>query len=105
MSTKDILLEETFDAGLKHSLYSNFKKWTDAFLELADNVVSNRIPRKLLTVEINNSPKHLRIVNRNGLGMDLEKLREFLQWGKIKPRTSYDIDAYSQGGKAAMGYL
>ena len=104
-SQKIITLSETLEPGLKHSLMSNFKKWTDAFLELVDNAVSNRVPGKKSIVEINNSRKHLRIVNKGGSGMDLEKLQEFLEWGKIKNRSSYDIGAYSQGGKSAMGYL
>ena len=101
----NITLEETFEPGLKYSLYSNFKKWTDAFLELIDNAVSNRIEGKKSTVEIFYSKKHLRIVNKGGYGMNLKGLQEFLQWGKIKERSSYDIGAYSQGGKSAMGYL
>lgn len=102
---ENITLQETLEPGLKHSLISNFKKWTDAFLELVDNAVSNRVLSKRLTVEINTSKKHLRIVNKGGAGMNLEKLQEFLEWGKIKSRSSYDIGAYSQGGKSAMGYL
>src|SRR3989344_5014342 len=103
--TKSILLKESFEGGLKHSLYSNFKRWTEAFLELLDNAVSNRILGKHLVVEIFTSPKHFRIINKGGYGMNLEDLQEFLQWGKIKERSSYDLGAYSQGGKAAMGYL
>ncbi len=102
---ENIILKETLEPGLKYSLISNFKKWTDAFLELADNAVSNRVPGKKLVVEINTSRKYLRIVNKGGFGMNLEKLQEFLEWGKIKNRNSYDIGAYSQGGKSAMGYL
>ncbi|MEK7170056.1 MAG: ATP-binding protein [Patescibacteria group bacterium] len=102
---KDIVLKETFEAGLKYSLYSNFKKWTEAFLELVDNAVSNRILGQKLLVEIYTSKKHLRIVNRGGYGMSPKELQEFLNWGKIKSRSAYDIGAYSQGGKAAMGYL
>jgi hypothetical protein len=105
VDSKNLILKESFEGGLKYSLYSNFKKWTEAFLELVDNAVSNRIPDKHLFVEIFTSSKHFRIVNRGGYGMKLEDLQELLQWGKIKERTSYDLGAYSQGGKAAMGYL
>jgi len=103
--SKNLILKESFEGGLKYSLYSNFKKWTEAFLELIDNAVSNRIPGKHLFVEIFTSNKHFRIVNKGGYGMKLEDLQELLQWGKIKERNSYDLGAYSQGGKAAMGYL
>lgn len=102
---KDIVLKETFEGGLKYSLYSNFRKWTDAFLELTDNAVSNRIPGKKLIVEIGISKKHFRILNTGGYGMTLKDLQGFLKWGEIKKRSSYDLGAYSQGGKAAMGYL
>lgn len=102
---KNLVLEETFEGGLKYSLYSNFKKWSEAFLELMDNAVSNRIPGKKLTVDINNSKKHLRIINRGGYGMGLKELRGAFHWGEIKERMSHDIGAYSQGGKSAMGYL
>lgn len=105
MKEENIILEESFDGGLKHSLYSNFRKWTEAFLELMDNAVSDRIPGKKLIVEVNNSKKHLRIINKGGKGMGLKELSDFLQWGKIKERMSHDIGAYSQGGKSAMGYL
>ena len=101
----EIILKESFEPGLKHSLYSNFRKWTEAFLELMDNAVSNRIPKQILTVEVTNSKKHIRIVNKFGYGMTIADLQGFLEWGKIKQRTSYDIGAYSQGGKSAMGYL
>ena len=104
-SAKDIILRETFEGGLKYSLYSNFRKWTEAFLELMDNAVSNRMPGTPISITILSSPKKLEISNSGGYGMDIKELEEFLQWGKIKPRRNYDLGAYSQGGKAAMGYL
>ena len=103
--SEDIVIKETFEGGLKYSLYSNFKKWTDAFLELVDNAVSNRITGKKLLIEIGTSRKHFRITNKGGSGMTLDDLRGFSRWGEIKKRSSYDLGAYSQGGKAAMGYL
>lgn len=105
MKEENIVLEETFDGGLKYSLYSNFKKWSEAFLELMDNSVSDRIPGKKLVIEINNSRKYLRITNKGGYGMGLKELKVAFDWGKIKERMSHDIGAYSQGGKSAMGYL
>ncbi|MBI2096972.1 MAG: hypothetical protein HYT40_02345 [Candidatus Sungbacteria bacterium] len=102
---KSLILKESFEGGLKHSLYSNFRKWSDAFLELADNAVSNRIPKKKLIISILTTPRTLTITNYGGLGMGVDELRAFLQWGKIKPRSPYDLGAYSQGGKSAMGYL
>lgn len=103
--SKDIILKEKFEGGLKHALYSNFSRYSDAILELVDNSVSNRILGKLLTINILTSKNKLTIIDKGGRGMDINGLQEFLEWGKIKPRNPYDIGAYSQGGKAAMGYL
>lgn len=101
----DIILEEQFEPGLKHALFSNFSKYTDAFLELSDNAVSNRIPKKTLTINILVSSRSLEITNHGGYGMNIEDLDNFLKWGKIKSRRPTDLGAYSQGGKSAMGYL
>lgn len=103
--SKILTIKETFEGGLKHSLYSNFKNWEEAILELLDNAVSNRIIGKKLKIEILTSPKFITIINRGGIGMGLKQLKEFLEWGKIKEREAHDLGAYSQGGKAAMGYL
>ena len=90
-SKEDIILTESFEGGLKHSLYSNFRKWTEAFLELIDNAVSNRIPGKQISIVILTSSKMMEIINKGGYGMDIKELQEFLQWGKIKPRRDYDL--------------
>jgi len=105
MVKKNIVLKESFEGGLKHSLYSNFKNWEEAFLELLDNAVSNRIMGKKLFVDIFTSPTFISIINKGGKGMGLKQLQEFLKWGIIKDREAHDLGAYSQGGKAAMGYL
>ncbi|MEW6407695.1 MAG: hypothetical protein AB1465_03320 [Patescibacteria group bacterium] len=102
---KEITITEKFEPGLKHALFSNFSRYLDAFLELTDNAVSNRILGKTLKIEILVSKKSLQITNYGGYGMDIKELKEFLEWGKIKKRRNTDIGAYSQGGKAAMGYL
>lgn len=102
---KNLVLKESFEGGLKHSLYSNFKNWEEAFLELLDNAVSNRIIGIKLYIDIFTSPKFILITNKGGKGMGPKQLQEFLQWGKIKKREAHDLGAYSQGGKAAMGYL
>ena len=100
-----IILKEEFDGGLKYALYSNFSKYTEAILELVDNSVSNRIEGRLLTISILVNSKSFTIIDMGGKGMSLKDLNTFLKWGKIKPRESKDIGAYSQGGKSAMGYL
>lgn len=104
-ANKKLVLKESFEGGLKYSLYSNFKNWEEATLELLDNAVGNRIIGKKLFVDILTSSKFISIANKGGKGMGPKELREFLQWGKIKTRESHDLGAYSQGGKAAMGYL
>lgn len=102
---REIILKEKFEPGLKHALFSNFSNYIEAFLELTDNAVSNRIPGRKLKIDILVGSKLLEITNFGGYGMDVKELREFLEWGKIKKRRQTDIGAYSQGGKAAMGYL
>lgn len=102
---KTIILREAFEGGLKHALYSNFSRYTDAFLELSDNSVGNRIPDRPLRLYIYITPKKIEISNYGGFGMNLHDLKDFLKWGKIKERRPSDLGAYSQGGKAAMGYL
>jgi len=102
---KDLILTEVFDPGIKHALFSNFSKYTEAILELVDNSVSNRIEGNTLMVLIGVSPKLICITDLGGRGMGVKELDEFLKWGKIKTRNPYDIGAYSQGGKSAMGYL
>ena len=102
---KDLILTEVFDPGIKHALFSNFSKYTEAILELVDNSVSNRIEGNTLMVLIGVSPKLICITDLGGRGMGVKELYEFLKWGKIKTRNPYDIGAYSQGGKSAMGYL
>ena len=39
MKNKEIFLEEKFDGGLKHALFSNFSNYSEAILELIDNSV------------------------------------------------------------------
>lgn len=105
MKNYEILLKETFEGGLKHALYSNFSNYSEAILELIDNSVSNRKADNILIINILVSKKDLTIIDRGGKGMNIKELQEFLEWGKIKSRSDQDIGAYSQGGKAAMGYL
>lgn len=105
VDVKSKKLRETLDAGIKHALFSNFSNYSEALLELVDNSVSNRIPGKKLELEIMTSHSQITITDRGGYGMGLKELRGFLEWGRIKKRRPEDIGAYSQGGKAAMGYL
>jgi len=102
---KSTIIKEELNPGLKSSLYSNFSNYLDAILELTDNAVSNRINNKKIKVEILLSKNKLTIINHGGYGMKLADLDFFTKWGKPKKRSSYDIGQYSQGGKAAMGYL
>ncbi len=102
---REIILKEKFDSGLKHALFANFKNSIEAILEITDNSVSHRLKSNPLTINILISNKNITIIDKGGEGMNLETLQEFLEWGKIKPRSYQDIGAYSQGGKAAMGYL
>ena len=99
------IIEEKLDYGLRASLMSNFTGSTEAVLELVDNAVSDRIPGKRLEIIIEDNKKTLSITNRFGRGMGMNELHDFLNWGMSKDRQSYDIGQYSQGGKAAIGFL
>jgi hypothetical protein len=83
----------------------NFTSSTEAILELVDNAVSDRIPGKLLEIEIKNDRNFFTISNRYGYGMGIDDIENFLDWGVKKDRREYDIGYYSQGGKAAIGSL
>ncbi|MFH1909643.1 MAG: hypothetical protein ABIJ72_00410 [bacterium] len=99
------IIEEEFNPGIKNALYSFFSNYLDAILELTDNAVSNRIPGRIINVEILLPKDKLVIINRGGQGMSIDDLKFFASWGKSKDRNSYDIGRYNQGGKSAMGYL
>lgn len=101
-----IIIKEKLSPSIKTALFSNFSNPYEAVLEITDNSVSHRIPGKKM--EITTSfigKKKLHIQDLGGEGMDLNALKFFFNWGGVRARKGFDIGQYSQGGKAAIGYL
>lgn len=86
------------------ALMSNYRDPQQAFLELIDNAVDNRIEGKPLTVRIRVSKNELSVYNEGGRGLDFDGLGKFFVWGYHQAAAS-TIGFYGVGGKAAMGYL
>ena len=106
MSTQ-LAIEETLDPGLKAGLFKNFSNHYEALLEIVDNSVAQRIKNKKMTINIILIPgsKKIEIRDMGGRGMNFSQLETFFQWGIQKRRSRQDIGLYSQGGKAAIGYI
>lgn len=97
-------LDETITFRTIEALMSNYPGSLPAVLELVDNAVDDRIPGKLLTVNIFVSKDEISIRNIGGEGLGLEGLKDFFKWG-ISEKGSGRIGRYGVGGKGAMGYL
>lgn len=101
-----IVIKERLSPSIKTALFSNFSNLYEAILEITDNSVSHRIQGKKMQITISFiSKKKLCIGDFGGEGMDLNALKFFFDWGGVRTRESFDIGQYSQGGKAAIGYL
>jgi len=105
MST--LAIKETLDPGLKAGLFKNFSNHLEALLEIIDNSVAQRIEGQPMVIKILLIPgsKKIEIIDSGGKGMGFPQLEAFFQWGLQKKRTKQDIGLYSQGGKAAIGYI
>lgn len=97
-------IKEKMDPALLSSLSFNFRSPVEAICELIDNAVDDMIHGELMTITITCRRGSLSVTSKGGEGMDLEKLEEFLHWGK-QTREKGRLGRYGQGGKAAMGYL
>lgn len=86
------------------ALMSNYRDPQQAFLELIDNAVDNRVEGKPLSVRTRVSKNELSVYNEGGRGLDFEGLENFFVWG-YSEKTAKEIGFYGVGGKAAMGYL
>ena len=101
-----IVIKEKLSPSIKTALFSNFSNSYEAILEITDNSVSHRIPGKKLEITISFiGKKKFHIEDFGGEGMDLDALKFFFNWGGVRTRKNFDIGQYSQGGKAAIGYL
>jgi hypothetical protein len=72
-------------------------------LELTDNAIGDRIPGKKMILTLRVRKDLVRVVNKGGQGMDLNRLCDFFTWGKSEARGVFRF--FGQGGKAAMGYI
>ncbi|MBU4194672.1 MAG: ATP-binding protein [Actinobacteria bacterium] len=97
-------IREKLDPALLSSLSFNFRSPTEAVCELIDNAVDDIVAGEPMTVTITCRRGSLSVTGKGGNGMDLEKLEDFLHWGK-QTREKGRLGRYGQGGKSAMGYL
>ncbi len=98
-------IEESMSTRAVESLMRNYREPQQAFLELIDNAIDNRIEGRTLKVRIRVTKNELSVFNIGGKGLDLEGLRNFFVWGYPQKVGQNTIGFYGVGGKAAMGYL
>lgn len=99
-------IREQISPRTPEALMSNYKDAQQAFLELIDNAVDNRMMDGVTPIEvrIRVTKDELTIFNIGGRGLDAEGLEKFFVWG-YSEKTAREIGFYGVGGKAAMGYL
>lgn len=100
---KRIIKEEVSTRAIE-ALMANYRDAQQAFLELIDNAVDNRIEGQSLLIRIRATKDELSVFNQGGRGLDFEGLENFFVWG-YSEKTIGQIGFYGVGGKAAMGYL
>lgn len=98
-----LILSEQIDPRILEALFANFPTAETAMLELTDNAIGDRIPGKKMILTLRLRKDLVRVVNKGGQGMDLNRLCDFFTWGKSEARGVFRF--FGQGGKAAMGYL
>ena len=98
-------IKESMSTRAVEALMSNYRDPQQAFLELIDNAVDNRMEGKSLRVRVRVAKNELSVTNLGGKGLDLEGLRNFFVWGYSQKVGQNTIGFYGVGGKAAMGYL
>lgn len=98
-----VVVSEQIDPRILEALFANFPTAEIAMLELTDNAIGDRIPGKKMMLTLRLRKDLVRIVNKGGQGMDLNRLCDFFTWGKSEARGVFRF--FGQGGKAAMGYL
>lgn len=102
-TTGSLTIEEEFSPRAIEAFMANYRDSQQAFLELIDNAVDNRIEGHKLVVRVRVAKNELSIHNQGGSGLDLEGLRNFFKWGYSEKVAG--IGFYGVGGKGAMGYL
>lgn len=101
--SSSIEIEEEFSSRAVEAFMSNYRDAQQAFLELIDNAIDNRIDGRPLVVRVRASHEELVIHNQGGYGLDIDGLRNFFKWGHSDKISS--IGLYGVGGKGAMGFL
>lgn len=99
------VIQEHVSTRAIEALMSNYRDAQQAFLELIDNAIDNRIENTLLAVRIRVSKNELIVANQGGQGLDFAGLEKFFVWGYSEKTAGKTIGFYGVGGKAAMGYL
>lgn len=97
-------IQEEVSTRAIEALMANYGDPQQAFMELIDNAVDNRIDRVPLEVRIRVTRGELSVHNVGGNGLTREGLGNFFVWG-YSEKTAREIGFYGVGGKAAMGYL
>jgi len=101
-----ITVRERIAPEITASLFANYRSSTDAVMELVDNALDSRLPRRPMRVELTMHPSSILVLSQGGEGMgprDLE--RRYLRWGASPKRGKNLLGQYGQGGKAAIGHL
>lgn len=98
------VIQEEVSTRAIEALMANYRDSQQAFLELIDNAVDNRLEGQPLLVRIRATKNELSAFNQGGKGLDFEGLDNFFVWG-YSEKTAGHIGFYGVGGKAAMGYL
>lgn len=101
----EFVIEETVSTRAIEALMGNYRTPQEAFQELIDNAVDNRIPDKPLVVRIRAIKNELSVSNQGGSGLDREGLQNFFVWGFSNKTIGKQIGFRGVGGKSAMGYL
>jgi hypothetical protein len=74
------VLSEQIDPRILEALFTNFPSPEIAMLELTDNAIGDRIPGKKMILTLRVRKDLVRIVNKGGQGMDLNRLCDFFTW-------------------------
>lgn len=98
-----LVIQEQISTRAIEALMTNYRDPQQAFLEIVDNAVDNRIEGKPITVRVRTSPDELTVSNHGGAGLGYEGLNSYFTWGHSNKEQK--IGSFGVGGKAAMGFL
>lgn len=88
------------------SFATNYNSASEALMELIDNPIDYRGDRQLqVEIEIDKRNDRISIRDYGGEGMDLDGLRNWLNWGGGDAHDLEDIGQFHVGGKLAAMYL